>query len=44
MKFKFVIKFVIKFGVNGRTKGDIEALADARRVLKNLSVTKIPFS
>ena len=31
MKFKFVVKF----GVNGRTKGDIEALADARRALKN---------
>ena len=32
MKFKFVVKF----GVDGRTKGDIEALADARRALKNL--------
>ena len=31
MKFKFVVKF----GVDGRTKGDIEALADARRALKN---------
>ena len=35
MKLKFVVKFVVKFGV-GRTKGDIEALADARRALKNL--------
>ena len=38
MKFKFVVKFVVKFGVDGRTnertKGDIEALADARRALK----------
>ena len=30
MKFKFVVKFGV-----GRTKGDIEALADARRALKN---------
>ena len=35
MKFKFVVKFVVKFGV-GWTKGDIEALADARRALKNI--------
>ena len=38
MKFKFVVKFVVKFGVKfgvGRTNGDIEALADARRALKN---------
>ena len=39
MKFKFVVKFVVKFG-EGRTKGDIEALADARRVLKNGSFGK----
>ena len=36
MKFKFVVKFVVKFGVDERTKGDIEALADARRALKNM--------
>ena len=38
MKFKFVVKFVVKFGV-GRTKGDIEALADARRALKKLNLS-----
>ena len=38
MKFKFVVKFVVKFGVDERTKGDIEALADARRALKNNKV------
>ena len=31
MKLRFVVKFGIKFGA----KGDIEALADARRALKN---------
>ena len=41
MKFKFVVKFVVKFGVNGRTKGDIEALADARRALKKWKMREI---
>ena len=37
VKYVMKFKFVVKFGVNGRTKGDIEALADARRALKNRS-------
>ena len=36
---KFGIKFGIKFGV-GRTKGDIEALPEARRALKNYLSTE----
>ena len=35
LKFKFVVKFGTDGRTNGRTNGDIEALADARRALKN---------
>ena len=31
---------MVKFGTNGRTNGDIEALADARRALKNIKQQK----
>ena len=37
MKLRFGVKFGVKFVV-GRTNGDIEALADARRALKNIGL------
>ena len=38
MKLRFVVKFGIKFGIKFGAKGDIEALADARRALKNPAI------